>query len=290
MSPGLRYMAAGAFFFSLMSLLVKLAGQRLPSQEIVLARAVISLALTIALLAHRGTKPWGRARVLLTARGILGFAALSCFYYSVVHMPLADATVIQYTNPVFAALLAAWLLDERIGRLHLTLALVSLTGVALVARPTFLFSGDAPRIAPLVAAIALAGAILSASAYVAVRRLRQEDTLVIVFYFALVSVLGSLPALWMGALWPTPREWLVLLGVGVTTQLGQIYLTRGLRREPAGLATAVAYLQVVFAAVWGAVFFREYPDAWVLTGAALIIGSTLVIGRTRAPAAPVPTP
>ena len=274
-------MALGAFFFSLMSLLVKLAGQRLPSQEIVFVRAAISLLLTLALLRHRRTRPWGNRRGLLLLRGVVGFAALSCFYYSVVHMPLADATVIQYTNPVFAALLAAWLLREEIGRLHLVMAAVSLAGVALVARPTFLFSGDAPRLPPLVVAVAVAGAVLSAAAYVAVRRLREEDTMVIVFWFAAVSVAGSIPALWMGALWPTPREWLVLLGVGVTTQLGQIYLTRGLRRERAGRATAVAYLQVVFAAVWGALFFGEMPDAWVVAGAALIIGSTLVIGRVR---------
>lgn len=281
-SAGLRYMALGAFYFSLMSFFVKLAGRRLPSQEIVLARAVISLLLTIGILKWRGTRPWGSRPGLLALRGLLGFGALSCFYYSIVHLPLADATVIQYTNPVFAALLAAWLLAERIARLHLAMVFVSLTGVALVARPTFLFSADAPRLPPLVVLVALGGALLSASAYVAVRKLREEDTMVIVFWFAAVSVLGSLPALWWGALMPTPREWLVLIAVGVTTQLGQIYLTRGLRREPAGRATAVAYLQVVFAAILGALFFREMPDAWVLTGAALIIGSTLVIGRVRA--------
>ena len=279
LSDGLRYMALGAFYFSLMSLFVKVAGRRLPSQEIVFVRAVISLLLTVAMLAQRRTSPWGSARKLLLFRGILGFSALSCFYYSVVHLPLADATVIQYMNPIFAAVLAAFFLRERLTARHGALVLVALIGVVLIARPGFLFDSARERLPALVVGIALAGAVLSAGAYVAVRRLRQEDTLVIVFYFALVSVIGSAPFLFAGALWPTGREWLVLLAVGVTTQLGQINITRGLRREPAGRATAVGYLQVVFAAGWGMLFFQEFPDAWMIAGAALIIGSTIAVGK-----------
>ena len=60
-------------------------------------------------------------------------------------------------------------------------------------------------------------------------------------------------------MWPTPLEWLFLLLVGITAQGGQVFLTRGLQREPAGKATAIGYLQVVFAGLWGAVFFGELP-------------------------------
>jgi drug/metabolite transporter (DMT)-like permease len=72
-----------------------------------------------------------------------------------------------------------------------------------------------------------------------------------------------------------------LLAVGVTAQAGQVYLTRGLQLEPAGRATAVGYLQIVFAAIWGAAFFSEYPDAWAVTGALLILVSTLTLARSR---------
>lgn len=111
---------------------------------------------------------------------------------------------------------------------------------------------------------------------------RTEHPSVIVFYFALVSVIASLPVALPGALLPTPREWLVLLGVGITTQLGQIAITHGLRRERAGRATAVAYLQIVFAAVWGAFFFAEYPDLGTVLGAALIVASTVALARRPA--------
>ena len=278
-SPGVRYMALGAFSFSVMSLLVKQAGERLPSQEIVLARAVITLLLSWWAVRRAGVGLWGTERKLLLFRGVVGFLALACFYHSVVHLPLADATVIQYTNPVFAAILAAAVLGERVRRREALSVLVSLVGVVMVTRPSFLFGAAAQRIQPLDVGIGLAGAVFSAVAYVTIRRLRAEHPMVIVFYFTLVSVIGSLPAAFHDAVWPTPVEWLILLGVGVTTQIGQVSLTRGLRLERAGKATAVAYLQVVFAALWGALFFAEIPDAGTLLGTALVIGSTLVVAR-----------
>lgn len=277
---GLLFMAASAFWFSLMSLLVKVAGQRLPFQEVVLARAAISLALSWIALRRAGRRPWGRRRRLLVLRGMLGFLALSCFYYALVHLPLADATVIQYTNPVFTAVIAAFALRERLGGREAACVGASLVGVVLVARPAFLFGGGG--LEPAAVVVALVGAVLSAAAYVTVRKLGEtEHPLVIVFYFALVSTVGALPATVPVALWPTTPEWLILLGVGVTTQLGQVYLTRGLQRERAGRAMAVAYLQIVFAGAWGILFFRELPDAWGLAGAALVVGSIALLGSGR---------
>ena len=73
----------------------------------------------------------------------------------------------------------------------------------------------------------------------------------------------------------TPTEWLLLLGVGVTTQLAQVSMTRGLQLERTARATTVGYLQVAFAVVWGLVVLGEVPDVWTLTGAVIIIGSIL---------------
>jgi drug/metabolite transporter (DMT)-like permease len=277
LTPGIRYMIAGAFFFSLMSLGVKAAGQRIPSQEIVLVRGISNVLITYAMMRRAAIPIWGNRPVVLLLRGLLGFAALSCFYYALVHLPLADATVLQYTNPVWTALLAGWLLGERLRPRETVLVLASLLGVVLIARPSLLFGG-APRLDLLAVAIALAGAMFSASAYVTVRKLgRTENPLVIVFYFTLVTVPASIPGVMLAAVWPTPFEWGVLLAIGLTAQAGQVYLTRGLQLEPAGRATAVGYLQIVFAAAWGAAFFLEMPDAWTLAGAAVILASTLLL-------------
>jgi drug/metabolite transporter (DMT)-like permease len=278
---GIRYMAAAALFFSIMSLLVKVAGQRLPTQEVVLARSAVGAILSWAALRARGVSPWGHNRRLLVVRGLLGYMALSCFFFALTRLPLADATVIQYTNPVFTALLAALFLAESIRRRDLLLTLVSLAGVVLMTRPGFLFSGLGERLDPFAVAVALAGAIFSAGAYVAIRRLvRTDDPLVIVFWFATIATLGAIPFTAANALMPTPLEWLVLLAIGVVTQIAQVFLTRGLREERAGRAMAVAYMQIVFAALWGALFFTEIPDVWGVAGALLIIAGTAGIARS----------
>lgn len=276
-------MAYGAFWFSLMSLLVKLAGERLPSMEIVFVRAVITLALSVALLRHARVPLRGNHRGPLLLRGLLGALALAAFYYALVHLPLAEATVIQYTNPVFTAVLAGLFLGERLGWRQSICVAASLSGVLLIARPTALF-GEAAALPPLHVLIALAGALFSAGAYVTVRAIgSREHPLVVVFYFPLVTVPLTLPFALAGWTWPTHSEWAILLGIGVTTQIGQVYFTRGLQLEPAGRATAVAYLQIVFAGVLGALVFGDRPDAWSLTGAAVIVVSTLALVRGRRP-------
>jgi drug/metabolite transporter (DMT)-like permease len=274
---GLRYMVLGAFFFSVMSLLVKLAGQRLPSQEIVLARSLIMAAISYAALRSRRVDVLGERRRLLLLRGVLGFGALSCFYYALVHLPLADATVIQYTNPAFTALFAVVALSERMRRREVLCLLLSLCGVVLVTRPGFVFGTAA--LPPVAAAIALLGAILSAAAYVVVRMLGTEHYLVVIFYFAVVSSIGALPGTLMNALRPTPTELLLLAGVGVSTHLGQVYMTRGLHLERAGRATAAALIQIVFAGILGVLFFRALPDTAGLVGAALVMAGVLLLGR-----------
>lgn len=277
---GFLYMAQSALAFAVMGALVKSAGQRLPVGEIVLARGLVSLALSLVTLRRAGVHPLGVRRGRLLGRGLIGASGLACVFYAVTRLPLAEATVIQYLHPVFTALLAALLLRERTGAgLALSIALGA-AGVLAVARPAFLFGGAAAPLPPLALAAALAGAFLSACAYVAVRHLSAtEHPVVIVFYFAWVAVASSLPMAARSLVWPEGVEWLLLAGVGVCAQLGQVAMTHGLRLEPASRATALSYLQVVFAAGFGALFFGERPGLWTWLGALLILSGTLVALR-----------
>ncbi len=271
-------MVGAAFAFSLMSLLVKLVGRSLPSQEIVLVRGVVTLSMSWVALRAAGVKPGGNRKWLLAVRGILGFAAVSAFFYAVIHLPLADATVIHYTNPVFTAVLAALVLAEPIRARDAASLVLSLVGVVLIARPTFLFGGE--PLDPLGVSIAVLGAVLSAGAYVSVRALRRtEHPMVIVLWFGVITTLGSVPASAVDFVVPSAWLWVGLLGVGVTTHAGQVWLTRGLALEPAGRAMTVGYVQIVFAAAWGALFFSEIPTASTILGATLILGSTLALGQ-----------
>lgn len=277
-------MAAGAFFFSVMSALVKVAGAQFPTMQLVWVRSLVVLTITWGTLRLRGQSPLGRERGLLVLRGLFGFCGLSSFYYAVIHLPLAEATVIQYTNPVWTALIAALVLGEWVGWTQVLLALLALAGVVLVAQPAALFGG-ANAMDPRAVLIACAGALFSAAAYVTVRRLRGEATLVILFWFALIGSLFPIPIAFFGG-WRVPAgwgEWALLAGVGVSTHLGQLYLTLGLQHEAAGRAMTVGYLQILFALGWGILLFGAVPDRVSVLGGLLIVGSIVGVARTRVP-------
>jgi drug/metabolite transporter (DMT)-like permease len=151
----------------------------------------------------------------------------------------------------------------------------SFVGVLCVAQPSSWAAGAA-HLEPFAFGVAVAGAFLTAVAYVIVRSLAAtEHPLTIVFYFPFVAVPASLPAVARDLVVPTGLEWLALIGVGTFAQIGQVRLTRGLALEPAGRATALSYLQVLFAAIWGFALFDELPSGWTIAGAALILVGSL---------------
>ena len=281
LSPGLRYMLAAAFFFSLMSLGVALAGRRLPSTMMVMARAVVGLVMSYGLLRMRGVSPWGTRRGLLVLRGVFGSTALLCFFYALTHLHIAEATVLQYLSPLFTALLAAVFLREAIGRVVAVGSVLCLMGIVFVARPAFVF-GAADALDPAAVGIGVLGALASAGAYVTIRRIKlTEDPLVIVFYFPLVAVPATMPFVVAGWVWPSPHEWLLLVGLGVATQIAQVFMTRGLQLEAAGRATAVGYAQIVFATTWGVLFLGQVPHLGTLGGASLVILGCLLVALRR---------
>lgn len=280
---GAACMVGSAFCFSLMTLQVKLLADALPSSEVVLARSVISLVISYGLLRRLGLSPWGTHRRLLLVRGLFGLGGLYCFYTAIPLLGLAEVTVLHFTNPVFVALLAAWLLAERFAPRDWLFVAAGLLGVVLVARPATLFGGGgAESIDPAAVGIALAGAFFSACAYVTVRRIgSREHPLVVVFYFPLVAVPACLPLALPDLVWPRGVEWLWLLGIGVTTQIAQVLMTRGLQLMPAGRATAVSTVQVLFAAGWGGLIFAEPIEAMTVVGAASIIVGVVMLTRAR---------
>ncbi|AKF04744.1 DMT family transporter [Sandaracinus amylolyticus] len=284
LSPGIRAMLLSALAFSVMSALVKLAGERLSSVQITMVRGIVTLALSWWAVKRAGISPWGNDRKWLVVRGLLGFVGLHCYYFAVTRLPLADATVIQLTNPLMVAVAAAIFLHEPLRRSDLAGIALGLGGVVLVSRPTFLFGGEERALDPIALGVAVLGAIVAASVYVVVRKLRAtEHPLVVVLQFPMLTVPLTLPLVIPVWQWPTPFEWLVLLGVGVFTQIGQVKMTEALHLEPAARATAVSYVQILFAVIFGVVLFRETPTAWTLAGATSIAIGTAIVARPRAP-------
>lgn len=278
MSRAALYMIGSALGFSVMSMLVKVASRAgLPTGELVLARAVVTLALSYAMVVRAGLHPWGTQRGKLITRGVLGFGGLTCYYGSLAHLPLADATTIQNTTPVITSLLAWWLLREHVGWTTALAIACGIAGVSLIVHP------EGTGVDPVGLAFGVGACCCSALAYVTVRQLaKTEHPLVIVFYFPLVALPLSLPWAIADWVWPTPVEWLLLVAIGITTQIGQVFLTMGLTIERAGRATSMGYIQVVFAMIWQTVLFDAPPELSSIAGAALIVVGTLAVTRREA--------
>jgi drug/metabolite transporter (DMT)-like permease len=275
---GFVLMLGAVLFFSLMSLLVKLGGSTMPPSQLVFARVFVTLVLSLAHLRLCRIPLWGVNRRLLIGRGLVGTLALACFYYALTELPLGDATAIQYTNPVWTALVAAVFLGEGVHRRDLVGACLGVVGVVLVSQPTFVFGGTS--LPPLGLAAACVASVVSAFAYTAVRALRTTDhPLVIVAWFPLVAIPFVAPVAAMQWKPPTTSEWLVLAGIGVSTQVAQVMMTEGIHRMPAGKATSVGYIQIVVAFAVGLLIFDESPSPWSVVGSVLIIGATLITAQ-----------
>lgn len=280
---GLGYMIQAAFWFAVMALLVKMASKRgMPTMQIVLLRALVTLALSSLGLWRANIRPFGNNTRLLLLRGLFGSGGLMCFYAAVSHLPLAEATVIHQICPVLTAVVAAIWIGEKLQPNVLFGMALAFAGVVLIARPAALFAatGTATDISWPYVIVGVCGALFASLAYVAVRRLgKTEPALLVVFYFPVVTVPISLPFAIYDWVAPDLASWALLIGVGVATQIAQVALTNGLMREPAGRAIAVGYLQVAFATIFGALVFSAMPGIWSWIGMALIVSSLFVTRR-----------
>jgi drug/metabolite transporter (DMT)-like permease len=275
---GVRFMLLSALGFALMAACVKLVSQYdVPLFEIVAARALVSFILSYLDVKRKRISVWGSNKKLLLARGTLGTFALICVYYSVTTIPLAAATILQYVHPVFTALLAVLFLKERIQLPTLICIILCLLGLFVMVRPSM---GDSisNHLPLLSVGIALLGALGSAGAYVIVRKLSQaeEDSSVIIFYFPLVALPVSVILMGKDFMWPDLHVTLILICVGIFTQVGQYGLTKAMRTQAAGAASAYSYVQIIFAVLIGMWAFDEVPSVWTYLGGALIVSGALI--------------
>ncbi|MBN8031186.1 DMT family transporter [Vibrio vulnificus] len=274
---GVRYMILSALGFALMSASVKYVSVHgIPLFEIVAARALVSLIISYLDVKRKGILVWGNNKRWLFARGAVGTLALMCVYYAVTALPLAEATILQYVHPVFTALLAVLFLKERVQPATLACIVLCLLGVFTMVYPSFDASGVG-ELPMLSVGIALLGAFGSSIAYVIVRKLsRTEDSSVIIFYFPLVALPVSAMLIGDDFVVPDVALILVLILVGIFTQIGQFGLTKAMQTQTAGNASAYSYVQIVFSALLGVVLFNEVPSIWTLLGGSLIVIGALI--------------
>ena len=265
-----------SFFFSLMTLCVKNIDKRIPIYELVFFRSLLSLIITLFIIKLKKINPLGKNRPLLILRGVLGTLALVCIFYAIRNMPLSISTVIQYTYPILISIFAGLFINEKITRNLLFALVIGWIGILVILNPTQL-SNIKVNIESLSIFIAFIGSICTALAYVTVKKLSYtEDVYVIIEYFPLVSFITLLPIVLINWVTPNWSELVWILGIGLFTQLGQTFLTIGLKNLPASEAATINYLQVVFGSIWGILFFREIINVNFLLGASLVLLGTII--------------
>jgi drug/metabolite transporter (DMT)-like permease len=244
-------------------------------QAVVFSRGILMTATFVAMARRQGVPILGNNPPMLLVRGLLGYGALSCYFWSVQHLPLGDAVLLQYSHPVFVAAIAPFVLAEPTGRWHWPLILAALCGVALIIGPSGEFRSAA--------LVGLGGSMLSGVAYMAVRRLsKTEHPLTILVWFPLATIPLSLVATWHAGARAIPRNGIEVAGhilVYLAALCGQWTLTWGLSRAGAARATAVTMTGPVFGLLFGWLMFGTPPGAASIAGTAIVIAAVVLLAR-----------
>jgi drug/metabolite transporter (DMT)-like permease len=282
---GLVLMVVSAASFAAMAAFAKKLLPHTPMQAVVLSRGLMMTALFAALARRQGVPVLGKRPGMLMVRGLLGYAALSCYFWSVQHLPLGDAVLLQYSHPVFVALLAPLVLREPVRPRQLALVGLALAGVALIVQPSGVLRGAA--------LIGVLGSLSSGIAYITVRQLsRTEHPLTILVWFPLASLLPALLATLHAGAAALPRNASEVTGhllVTASALIGQTTLTFGLSRAGAAPATAVTLTGPVFGMLFGYLMFGSVPTAASLAGTTIVLTALGLLGWMQA-RRPMPAP
>lgn len=282
LTPGMRYMLLGTFLFSIGSLFIKLAGERIPTMELLFIRGIIGVGFCWVILRRAGVAMLGSRKFLLVARGLVGFVGLFSEFYALVHLPLADATAILFTHPAMVALLAWAILGERLGKYGIMAMAASIAGVVLVCRPGFIFGGSGADLDPLAVSVALGGIVVISIAILTVRTLAKTEHPAVVMLYPPLMISLFAPLFASGWVMPVGIEWFYVVGIALAMNGGQYYMTRGYAIESAARISGITCLELVFAGVWGVAFLAEIPDSWTLAGGAMIVCGTILLGKDGA--------
>lgn len=282
---GLFYAFLSTVFLSIISLLVKTI-QGLHAIEISAIRCFFQMLFIAPLLIYHKTGFLGPRdkRVYLLLRGFVGSNAMILLFYAVQQMPLADAIVIMFSNPVFTSLLAWIFLKERCTIWDCVFTVFTLTGVILIARPPFIFGdhlqgieGDyTNHIKGAIAAFA--GAIAAAFTLVVLRKIgKSVHYYLSVWYYAVIGFIECIITVSVLGEWKIPScgrdRWMLIL-MALLGIAGQSFLTKALQKEKAGPVALMRTIDVVLAFIFQFIFFNQAPTLLSLGGALCIVAST----------------
>jgi drug/metabolite transporter (DMT)-like permease len=255
-----------------------------------------------------------RVRGLLVLRGAAGSVGLFGLYYSLSYLEISDATVITFLVPILTAFVCWLALGEPFTIREALAGLIAFVGVLFIARPTFLFphqesanptfsrqvpdqidmSGGilppvraTPAQRSVAVTLAILGSFCAATAYATIRVIgKRAHSLVSVNYFAVMATVMSAAIILIHPdlkfeIPQTTAQWLLLISIGLSGFLLQVFLTEGLQREKAGRATNLIYTQLVFAIIIEYVVWGTTPAPMSLVGSALVVGAAVWVSMQK---------
>ncbi len=272
---GAFFIVASEFSFALSAAIIKQASISLPNESIVFFRNLFGLVILAPLLIKsEGNILQTNILPLHLARAGFGMGAMYCFFYAIAHIPLGDTMLIKSTIPLIIPFISFIWLKESMTRRIIVAGILGFVGVFLILEPTGYIDWAI--------IVALISSIMAALAFVTVRKLSAtEPPLRIVAYFGIFGLsISSIPLIWA---WQTPSaiEYVMLAGIGLTTTVGQLCLTRGYQNAPASSVGIFTYTSVPFGAFLGWLFFTEILDINSLFGAVSIVLAGFIILRTK---------
>lgn len=286
------WMLVAGFLFAAVGAFGKFAANEFSSFELAAYRSLIGVVLIGGVIVGRAliqrTQRQAIVRQFASSqwrdhawRGALGSASLFGYFYALTHLPLATAVTLNYTSPLFLAVLSTFLLRAHFKPMLLASICIGFCGIALLLRPSFAGTSAVASI------VGLLSGFFAASAYINVRKLGNagEPEWRVVFYFSLIScVLGfAIHRLFYGAFSAlTMGNWFNLLLMGLAATLAQLAMTRAYHAGNPLVVGSFAYSTVVFSAIIGVVFFQEVLPPISFIGISIIIAAGLLAKKSEA--------
>lgn len=257
--------------FSLMDVLAKVLTQNTGLGQTLWARYAGQCLIVLMLIGHRKDVWKAQFPLLQIGRSVMLLAATGFFFSGIAAVGLASATALMNVNPVLITLGGALLLRERLGPWRAVGIVSSLAGAIIIIRP------GAQVFTPAIL-LPLGGAICYAGYSLATRFVGQRESVwTSLLYTGLVGGLlttVALPFLWQPL---SPGDFAMMIGIGAVGTLGQLALIQAFSKAEAGAIAPFAYASLIFASVWGMLFFGTYPDGWTIAGSLIIALSGIFV-------------
>ena len=262
-------MLFASFTVTLMKVCVKLI-PHIPAIEIILFRTVISLGISLFFLTRQRVSVWGNNKLVLVGRGVTGATALIIYFSLLQQIPLATASTLQYLAPIFTAVLGIYLVGERVQKLQWLFFAMSFAGVLVI-------QGFDPRISFWHLLMGISASFFMGLAYNFIRKLKSsEHPLVIIIYFPMVML--PISGIWSAFVWVQPQEWdwLVLILVGLFTQIAQFLMTKAYQKEELSKVSILTYIGIIYSLAFGFFLFDETYNMITYAGMALVLSGVIL--------------